>query len=71
MQGTMSKHPAVVFRRRALPLTFFYVVLLSTSGCAYFRWGDHSYSEIQRQTEEQKAADEMEFNPKAVIDKMQ
>ena len=50
-------------KRSTLALAFLCVAIAAGSGCAYFRWGDPSYQEIQQRTEEQKAAEPATLNP--------
>ncbi len=51
-------------KNRTWKLVFCFALVLSSSGCAYFRWHDPSYEELHNRTEQQRSAEEMNnFNP--------
>ncbi len=65
----MRIHPSSILRNHAFRLALLCFAVLSWTGCAYFRWGDPSYKEIQQRTEEEKSADKMNFDPTKVFEK--
>jgi hypothetical protein len=65
----MSAHFISLLSARPFRLAWVCLLAVQWMGCSYFRWGDPSYSEIQKRTQEEKAADKMNFDPKTVFEK--
>jgi len=56
-------------KTRFFALALLYVALLTSPGCAYFRWSDPSYDELHERAQQEKAADKEKFQPGAVFQK--